>query len=408
MIILDYPYVSEFLKNTVAELQVPVLKNEMTASLNTEKELRLLEEAEFIELIKEKGEYALYSNSENSIGWISENLGFTGLPEKIELFKNKVKFRELLERLYPELYFKGLKFEELDELRVEEIQKPFIIKPAVGFFSLGVHKVSTDAEWDSVLKRIKAEVEEIKELYPAQVLDVKNFIIEGNIEGEEFAVDAYFNSRGKPVVLNIFKHIFSSENDIGDRVYFTSKTVMETYKEAVEDLLKEIGKLVRLRNFPLHLELRTGEDRRVQPIELNPMRFAGWCTTDIAHFAYGINTYRYFLEQLEPKWDKILAGLEGKNFCLVILDRPAEIDPKTVKAFDYEKLLSDFEKPLELRRVDHEKYGFFGYMFTETRDSGWQEIERILKSDLREYITFKEIAQAVLTLKPNMKVDRDF
>ena len=187
---------------------------------------------------------------------------------------------------------------------------------------------------------IKAEVEEIRELYPAQVLDVENFIIEGNIEGEEFAVDAYFNSKGKPVVLNIFKHIFSSENDVSDRVYFTSKTVMETYREAVEDLLKEIGKLVGLRNFPLHIELRIGEDRRVQPIELNPMRFAGWCTTDIAYFAYGINTYRYFLEQLEPEWDKILADKEGKNFCLVMLNRPADLNLKEVKAFDYEKLLS--------------------------------------------------------------------
>ena len=175
MIILDYPYVSEFLKDTAADLQIPVLKNEMAAGLKTEKGLRLLEESEFIELIKEKGEFSLYSNSENSIGWISENLGFTGLPEKIELFKNKIKFRELLERIYPELYFKGVEFENLEEIRVEEIEKPFIIKPAVGFFSLGVHKVSTNEEWDSVLKSIKAEVEEIKELYPVQVLDVGKF-----------------------------------------------------------------------------------------------------------------------------------------------------------------------------------------------------------------------------------------
>lgn len=389
--ILDHPYVSEFLKNTAAELQIPVLKNEIAAGLKTEKRLNLLEEAEFIELIKEKGECTLYLNSENSIGWISENLSFTGLPEKIELFKNKVKFRELLERLYPELYFKGVEFEKLDEIRVGEIEKPFIIKPAVGFFSLGVHKVSTDAEWDSALKSIRAEVKEIRKLYPAQVLDVENFIIEGNIEGNEFAVDAYFNREGKPVVLNIFKHIFSSENDVSDRVYFTSKTVIETYREAVEDLLKEIGKIAELRNFPLHLELRIGEDRRIQPIELNPMRFAGWCTTDIAYFAYGINTYRYFLEQLEPDWDKILADKEGKSFCLVMLNKPVDLDLKEVKAFNYEKLLSDFEKPLELRKVNHEKYGFFGYMFTETTESNWQEIERILKSDLKEYITFKEI-----------------
>jgi hypothetical protein len=389
MIILDQPYVSEFLKDTAAELQIPVLKNEMAAEIYTKKGLKLLEEAEFIELIKEKGEFILYSNSENSIGWISENLGFTGLPEEIELFKNKIKFRKLLERIYPDFYFQEVEFEKLDEIRVEEIKKPFIIKPAVGFFSLGVHKVSTNEEWGSALQCIKAEVEKIKGRYPVQVLDTGKFIIEENIEGEEFAVDAYFNSTGKPVVLNILKHIFSSENDVSDRIYFTSKTVIENYRETVEDLLKEIGKLAGLRNFPLHMELRIGNDRRIQLIELNPMRFAGWCTTDIAHFAYGINTYRYFLKQLEPDWDKILADKEGKNFCLVILNKPAEIISETVKAFDYEKLLSDFEKPLELRKADHEKYGLFGYMFTETKDSSWSEIERILKSDLKEYITFR-------------------
>ncbi|KKH48771.1 ATP-grasp domain-containing protein [Methanosarcina sp. 1.H.A.2.2] len=386
MLILDHPYVSDFLKDTAAEMQIPVLKNEMAAEINAKKELRLLEEAEFIKLIKEKGECSLYSNSENSLGWISENLDFTGLPEKIELFKNKIKFRELLERIYPDFYFQGVEFEKLDEIRVEDIKKPFIIKPAVGFFSLGVYKVSTNEEWFSVLQRIKAEVKEIKGRYPVQVLDTGKFIIEENIEGEEFAVDAYFNSAGKPVVVNIFKHIFSSENDVSDRVYFTSKSVIETYREAVEDLLKEIGKLAGLKNFPLHIELRIGNDRRIQPIEVNPMRFAGWCTTDLAYFAYGINTYRYFLGQLEPDWKRILEGREGKSFCLVMLNKPVDLNLNEIKAFDYEKLLSDLEKPLELRKADHEKYGFFGYMFTETRDSNWGEIERILKSDLKEYI----------------------
>ncbi|KKI00274.1 hypothetical protein EO95_17525 [Methanosarcina sp. 1.H.T.1A.1] len=386
MLILDHPYVSDFLKDTAAEMQIPVLKNEMAAEINAKKELRLLEEAEFIKLIKEKGECSLYSNSENSLGWISENLDFTGLPAKIELFKNKIKFRELLERIYPDFYFQGVEFEKLDEIRVEDIKKPFIIKPAVGFFSLGVYKVSTNEEWFSVLQRIKAEVEEIKGRYPVQVLDTGKFIIEENIEGEEFAVDAYFNSAGKPVVVNIFKHIFSSENDVSDRVYFTSKSVIETYREAVEDLLKEIGKLAGLKNFPLHIELRIGNDRRIQPIEVNPMRFAGWCTTDLAYFAYGINTYRYFLGQLEPDWKRILEGREGKSFCLVMLNKPVDLNLNEIKAFDYEKLLSDLEKPLELRKADHEKYGFFGYMFTETRDSNWGEIERILKSDLKEYI----------------------
>ncbi|MDD4498444.1 MAG: ATP-grasp domain-containing protein [Methanosarcinaceae archaeon] len=386
MIILDNPYVSDFLRDTAAGMQAPVLRNEMSSGLKPDKALNLLDEAEFIELAKEKGVCKLYTNSENSIDWISENLGFTGLPEKIELFKNKVRFRELLERIYPDFQYREVKFGELDKIRIEELKKPFIIKPAVGFFSFGVHKISENEEWARVLKIIKAEVEILKGIYPVQVLDVGRFLIEECIEGEEFAVDAYYNGKGKPVILNVLKHIFSSATDVSDRVYFTSKEVIETYRESIEDLLKEIGKLADLRDFPFHIELRIGMDRKIQPIELNPMRFAGWCTTDIAHFAYGINTYKYFLEGLEPDWNRLLEEKDGKNYCLIVLDKGGDLASKGVKGFDYEKLLEDFERPLELRKTDHEKYKVFGFLFTETPVEKWGEIERILKSDLKEYV----------------------
>lgn len=386
MIILDNPYVSDFLRDAAAGIQAPVLRNEMSSGLKPDKALNLLDEAGFIELAKEKGVCKLYTNSENSIDWISENLGFTGLPEKIELFKNKVRFRELLERIYPDFQYREVKFGELDKIRIEELKKPFIIKPAVGFFSFGVHKISENEEWARVLKIIKAEVEILKGIYPVQVLDVGRFLIEECIEGEEFAVDAYYNGKGKPVILNVLKHIFSSATDVSDRVYFTSKEVIETYRESIEDLLKEIGKLADLRDFPFHIELRIGMDRKIQPIELNPMRFAGWCTTDIAHFAYGINTYKYFLEGLEPDWNRLLEEKDGKNYCLIVLDKGGDLASKVVKGFDYEKLLEDFEKPLELRKTDHEKYKVFGFLFTETPVEKWGEIERILKSDLTEYV----------------------
>ncbi|MDD3043276.1 MAG: ATP-grasp domain-containing protein [Methanosarcinaceae archaeon] len=386
MIILDNPYVSDFLRDAAAGIQAPVLRNEMSSGLKPDKALNLFDEAEFIELAKEKGVCKLYTNSENSIDWISENLGFTGLPEKIELFKNKVRFRELLERIYPDFQYREVKFGELDKIRIEELKKPFIIKPAVGFFSFGVHKISENEEWARVLKIIKAEVEILKGIYPVQVLDVGRFLIEECIEGEEFAVDAYYNGKGKPVILNVLKHIFSSATDVSDRVYFTSKEVIETYRESIEDLLKEIGKLADLRDFPFHIELRIGMDRKIQPIELNPMRFAGWCTTDIAHFAYGINTYKYFLEGLEPDWNRLLEEKDGKNYCLIVLDKGGDLASKGVKGFDYEKLLEDFERPLELRKTDHEKYKVFGFLFTETPVEKWGEIERILKSDLKEYV----------------------
>jgi hypothetical protein len=40
-------------------------------------------------------------------------------------------------------------------------------------------------------------------IYPEQVLDTRSFLIEEYIEGDEFALDAYFDGDGNPVILNI-------------------------------------------------------------------------------------------------------------------------------------------------------------------------------------------------------------
>lgn len=38
-----------------------------------------------------------------------------------------------------------------------------------------------------------------------------------------------FNRDGKPVILNMMKHIFASGKDVNDRVYITSKEIVEQY-----------------------------------------------------------------------------------------------------------------------------------------------------------------------------------
>jgi len=86
---------------------------------------------------------------------------YRGCLRKLNFLRTKLSSGSCWKGCTPNYISKGVEFEKLDKIRVEEIEKPFIIKPAVGLFSLGVHKVSTDAEWDSVLKRIKAEVKEM-------------------------------------------------------------------------------------------------------------------------------------------------------------------------------------------------------------------------------------------------------
>lgn len=64
---------------------------------------------------------------------------------------------------------------------------------------------------------LKQEMEAINGLFPAQVFSSGKFVLEDCIEGPEMAEDAYYNSEGKPVVLNILEHLFPEENDVEDR-----------------------------------------------------------------------------------------------------------------------------------------------------------------------------------------------
>jgi hypothetical protein len=387
MIILDKPYISEFLLNTLERNKIPVIENDTVSELITHKELIMLSPKEAVSRFNGSNNPLLYTNSENSISWIEKNLEHTSLPEKIKLFKNKILFRDLIRDLFPDYFYRGVLVDALESLDITGFPLPFIIKPAIGFFSLGVYKVELLEDWKEIVQTIIKEIDFIKDLYPPEVLHTSEFIIEECIIGDEFAIDCYFNNEGKPVVLNIMKHIFSSGADVSDRVYITSKEIIENYKNSITKFLSEIGKRANLRNFPAHVEVRINEKGVVTPIEVNPLRFGGWCSTpDLAWHAFGMNLYEYLFQQKEPDWKLILKEKEGAVFSNIVLNNSTGIEGKNIQSFDYEKLLSDFEKPLELRKTDFSKFPLFGFLFCETRQQNMQELEKILTSDLNEYV----------------------
>lgn len=388
MFIIDKPYVSEFLKNTLLEKSLPIIETNISLALIANPEQLRISELEAINEFKTNSQPLLLTNSENAISWIDDNLGFTDLPEKVSLFKDKVKFRHLLSVINPEYFYQAVDFDDLNELDIQGFPSPFFIKPAVGFFSLGVYIVEDHSDWPNVLVKLKEEVANVKDIYPDVVLDTTKFIIEEEIRGTEYAIDCYFDQNGQPVVLNILKHLFASSKDVSDRVYITSKQIIEKNLTAIEEYLQKVGKLSNLTNFPLHIEVRIDEDRNLNAIEFNPMRFGGWCTTaDVTWYSYGINSYQYFFEQKRPDWNDLLKGLEEKVFSIVVLDNNSGVPESEIKSFDYDALLQDFGKPLELRKIDYKSYLVFGFLFLETPKSDMSELTNILQSDLKKYIT---------------------
>ena len=386
MLILDKPYVSDFLQKTAVAMQIPILDNgEVLASADC-KNLNLLAEEEFLSIASTRNPLKLYCNSENSINWITKNLAYTRIPQYIDLCKDKVKFRQLIQPLYPDFYFREVDFQELESLDVAALKKPFIIKPAVGFFSIGVYKVTSDQHWKRVVKLLRQDISAVEGLYPAEVMNSTKFIIEECIDGDEFAIDAYYNALGKPVILNILKHPFQSATDVSDRVYYTSKEIMLEYLEQFENVLQRIGDSAGFSNFPVHVEVRIDSFGKITPIEFNPIRFAGWCVTDLAYFAYGINTYEYYFNDKKPEWKELLEGKDGKVFSLVLVDMPKGYRAENIESFDYVAVAEKFSKVLELRKIDFHKYPIFAFFFIETLATS-NELEKVLEIDFSDFIT---------------------
>ena len=389
MIILEKPYVSVFLQQTVVRLQIPVLATPFSKSLEYAHEMNFVENEDFFAALKSSANPLLYSNSENSAELLNRFGQELTVTKNVNFFKDKSKLRELFSALNPDVWYHTFTLKELDELDISRLQTPFVIKPVRGFASIGIHAIHNENEWETALKNIKKEVLLMQNVFPDTVVSLNRFLIEKYIEGTEIAIDAYFNDSAEPVILNILTHLFGSKSDMSDRLYMTSDEIVRKYHDPIIKYLEEIAGLGDLRNFPFHLEMRIDSNGKFVPIEINPMRFMGFCVADVEHYFYGINPYEYYFLQKKPDWDKILESRSDTLYGMFGIDIPKHLDKNKIR-FDYEKFITHFSKPLYYVKIDYTKLPMAIYMFAEVQKNRFSEFESILYSDLSEYIECKE------------------
>lgn len=385
MIILEKPYVSEFLIDTIVQNDWPVLENLAVNEAGFEDGTFDVIPSDAAKNYYLTQEYPLiYANSENAITWVLENLPDSNLSSYIKLFKDKIEFREMLKELYPDFYFQAIEFDELKNTSSDNIKFPVVIKPAVGFLSFGVHTVKDDKEWKDAIAALEREMKQAAQMYPEHVVNSSKFIIEEMIQGEEYAIDAYYDRNGEPVILNIFQHPFFNSKDVSDRIYLMSTGIMIKYMAKFGLLLREIGELKGIKNFPMHIEIRVTEDGKIIPIEVNPMRFAGWCTTDVAKYAWGINVYECFYNQKCPDWNSILAKAGKEVFYFSMAEVPVGMDRKKIQGFQYERFLANYSNVLEVRRINPQKNPLFAIIFGSTNNK--DEVVKILSLKTKDYV----------------------
>ena len=272
MIVLDEPYVSEPLIAWLEESQHPVLDNAFARSIADGRALNLVSSDEAVRRI-DAGE-RVYTNSENALAWIVESAHNESLSRAIGLFKDKAAMRAALAGLDPDLFFKSCSVDELFKLDFSQLPAPFVLKPSVGFCSMGVYAIQNREDWERALADIQQNASSWHDMYPESVIGAGSFILEGYLEGTEYALDAYFDETGRAHILNVLRHDFTSPEDTSDRMYVTSASIVRDTSTMFASWLDRVNALIGARNFPVHVEVRVS-DGHVSPIEFNPLRFAG-------------------------------------------------------------------------------------------------------------------------------------
>lgn len=378
MVILERPFASDMMVETLVKNGIPVLKNEM--SEERVKNGKLLSDSEFSDEYKKTGK--LYTVSENALGWIYDHIQDKRFLDGISIVKDKSAFRKICRDIYPDFFFKEVNINEMEKLDTESIVFPCVIKPSVGFLSKGVFVVHNPEEYRKAVETLQQDFAKAGADFPEFVVGKSRFLIEEYIRGEEYAVDAYYDENENPVILNIFHHKFMDESDTSDRLYMTSKGLFDQYEEPFTRFLTNLNNTLHLRNFPMHIEFRY-DGKKAVPIEINPLRFTGFCLNELQVFISGQHPMLSFLKGKRVTKEEMWKGREDFTYAFTVLDLPKGDEDK---AFDDEKFSADFPGVIDVRRVPDKSSGVAATVFLKVETKNVQAFDRIMSLDMREYM----------------------
>ena len=380
MVIIDEPYASDVLIKWLEESKEPVLDNAFAKKISETHKLNLISDTEAIKRVN--ADESVYTNSENALAWLLENTENENRNRSIELFKDKAAMRKKLAALSPGFFYQELTKSELADFDVTNIELPVVLKPAVGFCSMGVYVIENASDWDAALEDIAKSEAIWNERYPQSVVDGENYLLEGYLDGQEYAVDMYYDRDGKANILNILRHDFASADDTSDRLYITNHDIVDDTYDKFMDWLDSVNKVIGARDFPVHVEIRMKDDDII-PIEFNPLRFAGLGGTDISYHGLGFRTYEAYLKETPIDLKKLYAKHPDDTYSMSLLNPSMNADLS--KPFDHDSLASRFSDVIGFCKFDANVTGSFGFLFLKTDRSNADELDFILHSDLLEF-----------------------
>jgi hypothetical protein len=335
------------------------------------------------ELLIENGRYfdvadKICITSEYSLSSVVGRLD-TERRKAVEALKDKARFREILKDIYPEYGFSTVKLEEIRNVRVS---RKSVIKPVRGIFGTAVRVVEQDTDFHQVSKELEEEIRKNAKVYPGSVLSAEDFIVEDFIEGEEYAVDMFYDSNGEPKIVNIMHHPLPVNNAYIHMMYNSSKAAFDKVYDKAHLFFTQLNKTLKVKNFLMHSELKI-HNGKIYPVEINSMRFGGMGLCNLIYYSHGINPFLCFLEDLEPDRNKLWNGKEDAVFSFFIAYNGKNIDTGNYRPRP-DKLETNFTKVLHEHLFDYRKQLAFGIYFLEEKEENIREMVKLEFDDFFE------------------------
>ena len=382
MMILARPSVSPYLTRSLMALGVPVVVAD-DAGVPMRPALDLITPEALRATPRRAYQALLLTSSENALSFLYDVIPHDDRVLKARLFKDKAAFRRAIRDLEPGFYFQEHALEDLAAVDASTIPFPVVVKPAVGISSIGVVRVPDREAWQAAVAFLHKDLEEYASNYRANVVEGQRMLVESWIEGTELAIDGFYDAQANPVVLNILEHLFAHEADTSDRIYYTRRSLVQRFYEPILEFLQRFGDAFDLKRFPFHLEVRFTKDGRFVPIELNPLRFAGLGTTEVAEYAYGINVYDCFFRQVSPDWANILRRSDDSVYSFACVDVPTELFRQPGLVIRDRELHRELTEVLDYRLLSETETSTFAVIFFRSEDL--DEPRRILSLDLQPF-----------------------
>lgn len=321
--------------------------------------------------------------SEAAIEVVLERLEDEARVNAIIALKDKYKFRQLLTKIYPDYTFKKVALAEIANLTIKEKS---VIKPSKGCFGAAVKIIDTDTDMKRLETEIKEELDKSGAVFSEVVLSKNEFILESFIEGEEYAVDMFYDENGQPNITNIYYHPIPKQAAYLHMIYYTSQAIFQKIYDKAIQFFIQLNEILQVRNFMIHGEfkLHTGT---LLPIEMNCMRYGGMGLGNLAYHAFGINPYTCFINNQAPKWDEIWANQPDQNsvFAFFVAYNGQTIDKAIFKP-SIAKLKKQFTKVILETVFDYKKQLAFGIFYLKETPAN---LERLLGIEFDDYFEAK-------------------